>query len=172
MNKTKKMVFLSLMTSIAIIIYIIEAQIPVLFPGIKLGLANTVSLSALILFGGKEALLIMLLRTILGSMFGGNMASLMFSLAGGILSNVVMIILYKYFKESISLWTISIVGAIFHNIGQLLIASFVINDLRIYVYLPVLLIAAIFTGYFIGLSTKFFTNHISKISMFSELNKY
>lgn len=171
MNKTKKMVFISLMTSIAIIIYIIEAQIPVLFPGIKLGLANTVSLSALILFGGKEALLIMLLRTVLGSMFGGNMASLVFSLAGGILSNVVMIILYKYFKESISLWTISIVGAIFHNIGQLLIASFVINDLRIYVYLPVLLIAAIFTGYFIGLTTKFFTNHINKISMFSELKK-
>lgn len=171
MNKTKKMVFISLMTSIAIIIYIIEAQIPVLFPGIKLGLANTVSLSALILFGGKEALLIMLLRTVLGSMFGGNMASLVFSLAGGILSNVVMIILYKYFKESISLWSISIVGAIFHNIGQLLIASFVINDLRIYVYLPVLLIAAIFTGYFIGLTTKFFTNHIGKISMFSELKK-
>jgi heptaprenyl diphosphate synthase len=170
MNKTKKMVFLSLMTSMALIIYIIEAQIPVLFPGIKLGLANTVSLSALILFGGKEALIIMFLRTVLGSMFGGSMSSLMFSLAGGILSNVVMIILYKYFKDSISLWTISIVGAIFHNIGQLLVASFVINDLRIYVYLPVLLVAAILAGYFIGLCTRFFTTHINKIPMFSELN--
>lgn len=170
MNKTKKMVFLSLITSIALVIYIIEAQIPVLFPGIKLGLANMVSLSALILFGGKEALLIMFLRTLLGSMFGGNMSSLIFSLAGGILSNVVMIILYKYFKNSMSLWTISIVGAIFHNIGQLLVASFVINDLRIYVYLPVLLIAAILTGYFIGVCTKFFTNHINKIPILRELN--
>ena len=72
MNKTKRMVFLSFLVSIALVIYVIEAQIPVLFPGIKLGLANIVSLTALLLLGPKEALLIMLLRTILGSIFGGT----------------------------------------------------------------------------------------------------
>lgn len=169
MNKTRKMIFLSFLVSIALVIYIVEAQIPVLFPGIKLGLANTISLAALILMGWKEALLIMFLRTLLGSMFGGTMSAFMFSIAGGILSNIVMIILYKYFKNSLSLWTISICGAIFHNIGQLLVASIVIQDFRIYLYLPVLLISAIVTGYFIGWCTKFLINNLCKIPMFKEL---
>lgn len=170
MNKTKRMVFLSFLVSIALVIYIVESQIPVLFPGIKLGLANIISLAALILLGWKDALLIMLLRTLLGSMFGGSMSSFMFSLAGGILSTIVMIILYKYFKNSMSLWTISICGAIFHNIGQLLVASFVVQDLRIYIYLPVLLVSAVITGYFIGLSVKFLTAHLDKIPILREIS--
>ncbi len=169
MKKTKKMVFLSFLVSIAMVIYIVEAQIPVLFPGIKLGLANIISLAALILMGWKEALLIMFLRTLLGSMFGGSMSAFMFSIAGGILSNVVMIILYKYFKDSISLWTISICGAVFHNIGQLFVASLVVKDFRIYIYLPVLLVSAVVTGYFIGLCTKLLTRHINKIPMFKNI---
>ncbi|BAH06217.1 Gx transporter family protein [Clostridium kluyveri] len=166
MNKTKKLVFLSFLVGMALVIYIIEAQIPVLFPGIKLGLSNTVSLATLILLGWREALLVMLLRTLLGSMFNGTMTAFMFSIAGGILSNLVMIILYKYLKNSMSLWTISICGAIFHNIGQLLIASIIIQDFKIYIYLPVLLISAIITGYFIGWCTKFLMDNLSKIPIF------
>lgn len=96
---TRKMIFLSLMVGIALIIYIIESQIPVLFPGIKLGLANVISLVTLVMVGGYEAILVMFLRTLLGSMFAGSMSSFMFSLAGGFLSNIVMIILYYKFKE-------------------------------------------------------------------------
>lgn len=168
-NSTKKMVFLSFLVSIALVIYVLESQIPVIFPGIKLGLANMVSLAALILLGWKEALTIMLLRTLLGSMFGGSMSAFIFSICGGILSNLVMILLYKFFKNSISLWTISICGAIFHNIGQLFAASIIINDFRIYVYLPVLLVSAIITGYFIGLCTKFLIAHLKNIPMFRDL---
>lgn len=170
MSKVKKMVFLSFLVGIALVIYIIESQIPVLFPGIKLGLANTVSLATLILLGWKEALTVMFLRTLLGSMFGGTMSAFMFSIAGGILSNIVMIILYKYFRNSLSLSTISICGSIFHNIGQLLVASIIIQDFRIYVYLPVLLISAIITGYFIGWCTKFLIDNLYKIPMFKNLN--
>ncbi|MEY7999484.1 Gx transporter family protein [Clostridium sp. Mt-5] len=170
MSKVKKMVFLSFLVGIALVIYIIESQIPVLFPGIKLGLANTVSLATLILLGWKEALTVMFLRTLLGSMFGGTMSAFLFSIAGGILSNIVMIILYKYFRNSLSLSTISICGSIFHNIGQLLVASIIIQDFRIYVYLPVLLISAIITGYFIGWCTKFLINNLYKIPMFKNLN--
>lgn len=169
MNKTKRMVFLSFLVSIALVIYIVESQIPVLFPGIKLGLANIISLAALILLGWKDALLIMLLRTLLGSIFGGSMSAFMFSIAGGLLSNIVMIILYKNFKNSMSLWTVSICGAIFHNIGQLLVASFVVQDLRIYIYLPILLISAVLTGYFIGLCTKFLTIHLDKVPILKEV---
>jgi len=170
MNKIKKMVFLSFLVSIALLIYIIEAQIPPFFPGIKLGLANIISLAALIMFGWKEALLIMFLRTILGSIFGGSMSAFMFSLAGGLLSNIIMIILYKSFKKSMSLWTISICGAIFHNIGQLFVASFVVQDFRVYIYLPILLISAVVTGYFIGLCTNFLSAHLNKIRMFRDIS--
>jgi heptaprenyl diphosphate synthase len=163
MNKTKKMVLLGILVGIALVIYLIEAQLPVLFPGIKLGLANSISLVALILLGWKEAFLIMFLRTILGSIFGGSLSAFMFSIAGGILSNIVMIILYKCFKNSLSIPAISVCGAVFHNVGQLLVAAFIIRDLRIYIYLPVLLVSAIVTGYFIGILASNLKNRLEKI---------
>ncbi|MBU3144231.1 Gx transporter family protein [Clostridium sp. CF012] len=163
MKKTKKMVLISILVAIALVIYLIEAQIPVLFPGIKLGLANSISLVALILFGWKEAFLIMVLRTLLGSIFGGGLSALLFSFAGGLLSNIVMVLLYKYLKNALSLPTISVCGAIFHNVGQLLVAAFIIKDLRIYLYLPVLLISAIITGYFIGTLASVLKNRLEKI---------
>ena len=166
MTKTKRMVLLSMLVAIALVIYLIEAQIPVLFPGIKLGLANSISLLALILLGWREAFLIMILRTLLGSIFGGSMSAFMFSITGGVLSNIVMVLLYKYFKNSLSIPTISICGSIFHNVGQLLVAAFIINDLRIYVYLPVLLIAAIVTGYFIGILVSLLRSRLEKILMY------
>ncbi|GAA0784693.1 Gx transporter family protein [Hathewaya limosa] len=151
MKKTKKLLILSMMLGMALVIYVIESQIPVLFPGIKLGLANSISLFALLCFGWKEAIIIMVLRTFLGAVFGGNLFGFLFSLSGGILSNIVMICLYKYFKDEISISWLSVGGAIFHNIGQLLIAAFIIKDFRIYFYLPVLMISAVITGYFIGI---------------------
>jgi len=163
MTKTKRMVLLSMLVAIALVIYLIEAQIPVLFPGIKLGLANSISLVALVLLGWREAFLIMILRTLLGSMFGGSMSAFMFSIVGGLLSNIVMILLYKYLKNYLGIPTISVCGAVFHNIGQLLVAAFIVNDLRIYVYLPVLLIAAIVTGYFIGVLASVLKNRLEKI---------
>lgn len=150
MKNTRKLLYLSMILGIALIIYFIESQIPVLFPGIKLGLANSVSLFVLISIGGKEAILIMVLRTFLGSVFGGNLYGFIFSLSGGILSNLVMIGLYRYFKDDISIKWLSIGGSIFHNIGQLSIAAFIIKNFRIYFYLPILMISAVITGYFVG----------------------
>ncbi|MBU3090944.1 Gx transporter family protein [Clostridium sp. CF011] len=163
MGKTKRMVLLSMLVAIALVIYLIEAQIPVLFPGIKLGLANSISLVALILLGWKEAFLIMILRTLLGSIFGGSMSAFMFSIAGGVLSNIVMVLLYKYLKNHLSIPSISVCGSVFHNVGQLLVAAFIINDLRIYVYLPVLLISAIVTGYFIGILSSILKSRLEEI---------
>lgn len=150
MKKLNKVLYLSMILCIALVIYVVEAQIPVIFPGIKLGLANAVSLFVLISFGGKEAITIMVLRTFLGAVFGGNLFGFFFSLGGGLLSNLAMICLYKYFKDEISIPWLSMGGAIFHNIGQLLVAAIVIGDFKIYFYLPILMIAAIITGYFTG----------------------
>ena len=90
-------------------------------------------------------------------------SAFIFSLAGGILSNIVMVLLYNYLRKYISIPTISVCGAVFHNIGQLLVAGFIINDLRIYVYLPVLLVAAIVTGYFIGILSSILKDRLEKI---------
>jgi len=171
MKKTRKIVLLGLLTSIALVIYVIEAQIPVILPGIKLGLANAISLLTLIIMGPKEALTVMLLRTLLGTFLGGNMSSFLYSISGGILSNVIMIILYTKFNESFSLWSISIVGAVFHNIGQLFVAALVVQDFKIYFYLPILMISAIASGYFIGLVTNFLSKHLKKIPLLKELSR-
>lgn len=163
MRKTKKLVLLSMLVAMALVIFLIEAQIPVIGPGIKLGLANSISLLALILFGWKEAFLIMIIRTFLGSMFGGGLPAFMFSIAGGVLSNLVMVLLYKYFKNVLSIPIISVCGSIFHNIGQLLVMAFIMNSLNIILYLPVLLVAAIVTGYFIGILANALKKRLEKI---------
>lgn len=165
MKKTNRLVALSLLTAIALIIYSIELQLPPLtsLPGVKLGLANMVSLTALILFGKKEALTILLLRIILGSLLTGQMSAIFFSLAGGLLSNLAMIILYSFFKDRIHLCILSIIGSILHTVGQLCVAALIIENLKIYFYLPFLVISSIITGYFIGLATHFISLHLKKL---------
>ena len=149
---TKRLVLIALLTSLALALQLIERSItiPILVPGVKLGLANVISLLAILLLGLKDAFLIVILRCLLGALFGGNPISFLFSITGGILSTLFMGLLWKKFFKYISIINISLVGAVCHNIGQLLIASIIVKDLRIYVYLPVLLVSGLITGYITG----------------------
>jgi len=151
--KTRKTTSIAMFISMGLVLHIVEGMLPIPFaaPGIKLGLANTVTLIAIIFFRFREVLMIVILRCLLGSFFGGSISGFLFSLTGGILSAVLMWVLYKKFSEYFSFTGISIGGAISHNIGQLLMASIIIEDFRIYVYLPVLMISSVVTGVFIGL---------------------
>lgn len=151
MKNLHKILYLSMLLCIALAVYVIESQVPVIFPGIKLGLANSISLFALLCFGWKEMILITILRSLIGSIFGGNLFGFLFSLFGGILSNLVMSLLYYYFKKDISIQWISVAGAIFHNLGQLLVAAFVIKSFKIFIYSPILIGIAIISGYFTGI---------------------
>lgn len=166
MRKTKKMVLLSLFTAIAIVIYAIEAQLPtpIAIPGVKLGLSNMVSLSTLLILGPIECITVLILRIILGSFITGSISALLFSLAGGLLSNIGMILLYVLFNKHISLWVISMIGSILHNIGQLFIAAIIIENLKIYYYLPILLVSAIITGYFVGIGAYFIQKQFKSIN--------
>jgi heptaprenyl diphosphate synthase len=157
MNSTRKMVLLSLLVSQALVLHVIERMIPVPIPvpGIKLGLANIISLFTIIIFGWKEATLVVFLRTILGSFFAGGVSSFLYSFTGGILSTIVMALLYKHFKNVFSLIAISVIGAVCHNIGQILIASLVVSNFNLFIYLPMLLIAAVITGIFIGMTVQY-----------------
>jgi heptaprenyl diphosphate synthase len=156
MKNTRKMVLLSVLVSQALVLHVIERMIAVVpIQGVKLGLANIISLFTVIIFGWKEAMLVVFLRTLLGSFFGGGISSFAYSFTGGILSTIVMALLYKYFRNIFSIMAISVVGAVFHNIGQILIASMVVSNANLFFYLPVLLISAVITGIFIGLTVQY-----------------
>lgn len=157
MKDTRKMVILSLLVSQALVLHVIERMIPVLIPvqGIKLGLANIISLFTIIIFGWKEAMLVVFLRTMLGSFFGGGVSSFLYSFTGGIISTIAMALLFKYGKKIFSIIAISVVGAVFHNIGQILVASMVVSNTNLFFYLPILLISAVITGIFIGLTVQY-----------------
>jgi len=157
MSKTRKMVLLGILVSQALILHIIERMIPVPVPvpGIKLGLANAISLVTIILFGPKEALLVVGLRTFLGSVFGGGVSGFLYSFIGGCISTIAMAVMYKGFRNLFSLPVISVVGAVFHNIGQIFIASLIVQNARLFIYLPILLVSAVITGLFIGFAVQY-----------------
>ena len=137
--------------------------VPVPVPGIKLGLANAISLMTIVLFGPKEALVVVAMRTFLGSVFGGGVSSFIYSFIGGFISAMAMSIMYKRFANLFSIPTISVVGAIFHNIGQILTASLIVQNAKLFYYLPLLLISAVITGLFIGFAVQYTLRPISRM---------
>lgn len=163
-GRTKRLVLMALMVAQALVLSIVESWIPVPvnIPGVKLGLANIVTLTVIIFFSFKEALTVVFIRVLLSSMFGGGPVIFLFSIAGGVLSTVVMAILYKKASKVLSIVGISIAGAIFHNIGQLIMACIVMKELSVLAYLPVLLISGIIMGCFVGIATHFFSKALIK----------
>ena len=152
MSRTKKLTLCALLISLALTLSYMERFFPlhliVPLPGVKLGLANIVSLIALYLLGGKSAYLILALRCILGSAFGGGITSLMFSLTGGTLAMLVMAMGRKL--PMLSIYGVSILGAAAHNIGQILSAMVLMHSIYIGAYLPYLLAVGLFTGFATG----------------------
>ena len=156
MKGTQKLVFMALLTALSLVIWVIEAQIPapVPVPGVKLGLASVITLTAMALLGRKEAGCVLLARVILSALFAGSVSVILFSLAGGVLSWAVMAALIGAFGEK-QLWVVSVFGAIGHNLGQLLAAALITKTVGIFWYGPALLCAAIITGAFTGLGSMY-----------------
>ncbi|MBE5882863.1 MAG: Gx transporter family protein [Lachnospiraceae bacterium] len=159
--KLKKLTVLSMFTTLALIIFTVESAIPPLvpIPGIKLGLANIVTLVILHNYSAKDALLVLLMRILLSSFFFGQAMSLLYSLAGGLLCLVAMVLVHRLLQGHI-LYLISMVGAIFHNLGQLTVAYFITSVPGVLVYLPFLLISGILTGLFTGLCAHFIQKYL------------
>jgi heptaprenyl diphosphate synthase len=157
--KTKKMAYMSLMIGYSLILYIIEIYIPnpliVIFPGAKLGLTNIITLTSLVIFGLKDTFIIVSIRVLMSSIFTGPISYLMFSIVGAYLSLMFMTIALK--TNKFSLIGVSVIGAIGHNIGQLIVASLIIKNSMIFGYLPYMLIASIITGIFVGITSKYMT---------------
>jgi len=152
MKKTKQLTLCAVLIALAMALSYTERFIPlqmvVPLPGVKLGLANIVTLIALYLMGPKAAFAILIPRCIFGAVFGGGITGLAFSLTGGILAMLTMTLARKI--PIFSIYGVSILGAAAHNIGQILAAMVLMNSPYIGAYLSYLLVVALFTGFATG----------------------
>lgn len=161
MPKTRKLALMAMFTAASLIVFVIEAQIPAPVPGVKLGLANVVTLIAMVMLGRREAGLILLVRIAMGSMFTGGVSAFIFSIAGGALAYAVMCLTLKLFPEKL-LWVVSVLGAIAHNLGQLIAAIIITKTSSLMLYAPVLLASAVVTGAFTGIAAMYLTQRLDK----------
>lgn len=153
MFSTRRLVYLSLLLAMATALHILEGllPIPLPFPGVKLGLANIITLLVLYLYDLRAGLTLAILRVFLGSLLGGTFLSpgFLLGLTGTVLSTLVMALLVKK-TGCFSPIGISLSGAVGHNLGQLVMAALLLQNRAIFFYLPVLLLAAIPTGMITG----------------------
>ena len=150
-ERTRKIAMCGVLTTLAMIFSYIESiiPIPIPVPGIKLGVANIAIVSVLYIVGAKEAFVVDVLRITLTALLFGNLNSFLFSMFGGVLSIVVMIILKKMrWPSEIG---VSVAGGVTHNIGQIVAAIWIMGSSAIALYLPVLLISGVITGIVIGI---------------------
>ena len=168
---SRKIAYVSLMLAVALIISIVESYIPPIipmFPMVKLGLSNVVILFTYIVFGGKIATTILILRCLLVAIFTGNFFSLAFSLPAGIISLMVGIMLIRAGKNSLIM--VSATSAIAHNIIQIFIASMLTNSAAVFVYFPYLFVIGGVSGMITGFITMLIIKKMPS-SMFLKLNQ-
>ena len=157
--KTKRLTLLALLTAIALTIFMIEAQIPALvpIPGIKLGLANIVTVFAVFALGPKDAVLILAARIFLGAVFAGNFSTIFYSAAGGAFAILVTIGLRRVLTNK-QLWVAGALGAVAHSIGQMAMAVLLTGTPGLIASLPVMIAVSLVTGTFTGLCAQFLVN--------------
>ena len=160
----RKLTRMAMLTAIALTIFMVEAQIPALvpIPGIKLGLANIVTVFAVFAMGPREAASILFVRIFLGAVFAGNFSTILYSAAGGACAIGMTILLRKILTEK-QLWVAGCVGAIAHSLGQMAVAIAVTGTPGLAVYLPVMIAIGIITGLFTGLCAQFLVNRGGKL---------
>lgn len=162
MRRLNKMIFISLLVSIGLALSVLESAIPlpIAMPGAKLGLSNMVVLVTIIVFGFKDGIKVAALKSTVLMLITGSISSFIYSLSGALLSAVMMYLSYKYLSSIFSLIGVSVIGALSHNFAQVSVASLMMNNLRIYTYLPFLMIISLFTGYFVGLSSRYIVRNL------------
>lgn len=149
-NKGTTVALLGMLLALALLCSYIETLIPLpmAVPGIKIGLTNLVVLTTLYLLGAKEALAVSLARILLSGFLFGNMFAVVYSLAGGMLSFGVMLLLKQVWNFNVL--TVSVAGGISHNLGQLLVAAIVVENANLLYYMSVLFFSGLATGAVIG----------------------
>ena len=158
---TRRLTRDAMLTGVALIIFTIELQLPPLtsIPGIKMGLANIITVYALFALGPGDAAAILAARILLGTAIAGNLSTLMYSAAGGCVCLLAMLLLRRMLTEK-QLWVASVIGAAAHNAGQIAVAIAVTGTMGLLAYLPVLLMSGMIAGLFTGLSAQAVVNRM------------
>lgn len=159
---SKKIALCGLLTALAILMGYVEMLIPMpmVVPGIKLGLANVIVVITMYALGPKTALFISLIRVILCGLLFAGFAGLLYSLAGAVCSFAVMALLYK--TEKMSITGVSIAGGVFHNVGQIIVAALVVENIKMAYYLPFLLVSGVVTGFLIGVVSRLCLPYVNR----------
>ena len=154
--KTRKIALLALLTAIALTIFLLEAQLPPILPlpGVKLGLANIITVFTVFLIGSREGILVLAARVFLGAVFAGNFSTILYSAAGGACAIAVTIGLKRILKPE-QLFVAGCLGAVAHSIGQMAAAIAITGTPELGVYLPIMIAISIVTGLFTGLAAQF-----------------
>lgn len=161
--KVKRLTELSVLTTVALIIFVVELQIPNPFPipGIKLGLANIITVYAVYRYKPYEAAAITVVRLILGAVFAGNFAALIYSASGAALCLIGMLILRRFIDEK-HIWISSVFGAILHNTGQMAAALIITQTPQLLAYYPFLMVSGCLAGAFTGLCAQIVISRLKK----------
>ena len=164
MDMKNKVALLGVLTALALIFSYVESLIPIHFaiPGMKLGLANVIVVIVLYKIGFKEAFLVSIIRVIVAGFLFGNLMSVLFSLAGSSFSLVMMKLLYK--RNMFSTIGISVIGAVFHNLGQIMVAMIVVESFSVMYYFAFLMISGVVTGVVIGIVANEMMKRVKVIS--------
>ena len=154
---------LALLTAIALTIFLVEAQLPAApIPGVKLGLANIVTVYAVFALGPRDALMVLCARVFLGAVCSGQMMTLLYSGAGGLLSWLALCLLCRLLDRK-QMWLASPVAGMCHNVGQLLAAAGVMRTWAVLAYLPYLVIAGVVAGLFTGVAAQVLDGRLEKL---------
>ena len=153
-----------LLTSLMLVFGLIERQfpLPIAVPGVKLGLANSVLLYSLYMLGIRQSVVLMLLKALLSWLIYMNLSAMIYSLAGGVLSLIAMILVMRI--KGVSVIGVSALGAVFFNVGQILVAVLMLNTPQLLVtYLPILMISGVVTGVLTGIVAQMVMKHLKTI---------
>ena len=150
----KRIAKVGLLAALALITFMIENRLPPLLafaPGTKIGLASIFVNICLILYGERDAVLVLLVKSLLGSVFSGNMFSLYYSLPAGGVSLIVAILLYRTVFPKVGVVSVSVLSAVFHNLTQIAMASILLGAPQVLYYAPVVTLAGVLAGLVTGI---------------------
>lgn len=158
-TKGRKIVFLGLLTAVSLAMFLVEAQIPlpIPVPGVKLGLANIVTIFAVFALGAKAGVLVLVCRVFLGAVFSGNFASIFYAAAGGACAIVVTIGLGRLLTRR-QIWVAGVLGAAAHAVGQMVAAILISGTPGIAIWLPAMVLCSMATGLLTGFCAQIVVN--------------
>lgn len=162
-KKTQRIAVIGVISAFAIILSYIESLISFNFfvPGVKLGLANLAVVMVMYILGNREAIIVNLIRILIVGLLFTNLFSILFSIAGAVISFLLMVLAKRTGK--LSVMGVSVIGGVSHNIGQIIVAAFVVETYSVIYYVPVLIVAGVVTGMINGIVSETLVKYLRGI---------